>query len=131
MYSEKVMEHYMMPRNAWHMPDANGVGCVYNGECGDKFTMFIRVCGDIIRDISFLANGCGAAIAAGSLTTMLARGKTIKEALKITEEDVINALGGLPAAKRHCSDLSVSALQTAIMDYLAKQHREIKEYFES
>lgn len=130
MYSTTVMEHYMMPRNAGHMPDADGVGCEYNAECGDKFTMFIMVSGDNIREISFLGYGCGAAIASGSLTTMLARGKSIREALRITEEDVIRALGGLPEEKRHCSDLSVSALQSAILNYLAKQGCNVKEYLD-
>jgi nitrogen fixation NifU-like protein len=128
MYSAKVMEYFMMPRNAWYMADADGVGCEYDAECGDKFTMFIRVNGENIRDISFLGFGCGAAIAAGSLTTMLAKGKSIRDALQITEEEIMDALGGLPEEKRHCSDLSVSALQSAILDYLAKQGRSIKEY---
>ncbi len=128
MYSEKVMEHYMMPRNAWHMADADGVACEFDAECGDKFTMFIRVSGDYICDISFLGHGCGAAIASGSMTTMLAKGKSIAEALKITEEDVIAALGGLPDEKRHCPELSVSALHLAILDYLAKQGRNAKGY---
>lgn len=128
MYSEKVMEHFMKPRNVWNMPNPDGVGTVGDPGCGDNFKMFIQVRNDIISNISFLVFGCGAAIACGSMTTVLAKEKSIIDALKITEQDVIDALDGLSEAKQHCSNLGVAALQAAIQDYLAKQGKTIEDY---
>lgn len=121
MYSEKVMEHFMMPRNACLMSNPDGVGTAGDPGCGDNFKLFIQVQNNIISNISFLVFGCGAAIACGSMTTVLAKGKSISDALKITEQDVVDALDGLPEVKQHCSNLGVTALRAAIRDYLAKQ----------
>ncbi|MDR3565920.1 MAG: iron-sulfur cluster assembly scaffold protein [Negativicutes bacterium] len=128
MYSEKVMEHFMKPRNVWYMPNHDGMGAIGDPGCGDNFKMFIQVRNDIIAKISFLVFGCGAAIACGSMTTVLAQGKKISDALKITEQDVIVALDGLPEAKQHCSNLGVVALQAAIQDYLVKHGRTMQDY---
>ncbi|HML34911.1 iron-sulfur cluster assembly scaffold protein [Sporomusa sphaeroides] len=128
MYSEKVIEHFLAPQNAWYMPDADGVGRIGEPGCGDNCMIFIKVREGIIHDISFLIFGCGAAIASGSMTTVLAKGKTIQAALKITEQDIIDALDGLPEAKQHCSNLGAAALQAAIQDYLIKQGQTLEEY---
>lgn len=120
MYSDSVIEHFMCPCNAWYMPNADGIGSVDNGDCRDKFMMFIRVREEIIEAISFLVFGCGAAVACGSMTTVLAKGKTINEAQDITEQDIIYRLGGLPEHKQHCSNLGVRALRAAIQDYISK-----------
>ncbi|MCC5466307.1 iron-sulfur cluster assembly scaffold protein [Pelosinus baikalensis] len=121
MYSDTVIDHFMSPRNAWQMPDADGIGTIGEPDCGDHCMMFIKIREEIIHEISFLIFGCGAAVASGSMTTVLAKGKSIKEALELTEQDIINALDGLPEGKQHCSNLGVAALQAAIKDYLAKQ----------
>ncbi|MBP2655713.1 MAG: nitrogen-fixing NifU domain protein [Firmicutes bacterium] len=121
MYSEKVMEHFLMPRNACLMADPDGVGTSGDSSCGDNFKLFIQVQNGIITNISFLVFGCGAAIACGSMTTVLARGKSLSEAAKISEQDVVDALDGLPEAKQHCSNLGVTALKAAIQDYLLKK----------
>lgn len=126
MYSDKVMEHFMTPRNAWYMPNPDGVGATGDEGCGDKFMMFIRVREGIIRDISFLVFGCCAAIASGSMTTVLARGKSIEEALQIKDQDVLEALDGLPEEKQHCSNLGVTALRAAIQNYQKKQHSKVR-----
>lgn len=128
MYSEKVLEHFMSPRNAWLMPGADGIGTAGDPGCSDHCMVFIKVREGIIYDISFLMCGCGAAIASGSMTTVLAKGKHIKGALQITEQDVIEALDGLPEAKQHCSNLGVAALQSAIKDYLGKQGMDIATF---
>lgn len=125
MYSEKVVEHFVSPKNTGRMLDADGIGTVGEPDCGDNCMIFIKVREDIIHDISFLIFGCGAAIASGSMTTVLAKGKTLQEALQITEQDILHALGGLPEAKEHCSNLGASALHAAIHDYLAKSKTTI------
>lgn len=121
MYSEKVIEHFTSPKNVGRMLDADGVGTIGEPDCGDNCMIFIKVRDEIIHDISFLIFGCGAAIASGSMTTVLAKGKSLQEALQITEEDILLALDGLPGAKEHCSNLGVTALHAAIQDYLLKQ----------
>lgn len=121
MYSDTVMEHFTAPRNIFLMSDPDGVGTAGEPDCGDTFKMFIQVQGDRIANISFLVFGCCAAIACGSMTTVLAKGRTIEEALRITEQDVIDALDGLPEAKQHCSNLGVSALKAAIENYRVKE----------
>lgn len=121
MYSDRVMEHFASPRNISIMSQPDGVGTAGDPGCGDNFKLFIRVQDNIISHSSFFIVGCGAAIACGSMTTMLARGKSIADALKINEQDIVDALEGLPEAKQHCSKLGVTALQAAIHDYLSKQ----------
>lgn len=121
MYSEKVIEHFMSPRNAGSMPDADGEGSMGDAKCGDTLNIYIKVRDGIIEDVSFLVFGCTASIATSSMTTVLAKGKTLEEAMKISEQDVIDALGGLPEEKKQCSNLGVSALKNAIQDYLEKQ----------
>lgn len=117
MYSEKVMDHFLNPRNIGEMPDADGVGEVGNPTCGDLMKIFIKVKDNIIVDIKFLTFGCGAAIATSSMITEMAKGKTIDEALKLTRDDVAENLDGLPPIKMHCSNLSADALKAAIEDY--------------
>lgn len=120
MYSKKVMAHFMDPRNVGEIPDADGVGTVGNPVCGDLMTMYIKVKDNRLEDVKFKTFGCGAAIATSSMTTELAKGKTLEEALKITRSDVAEALDGLPPVKMHCSNLAADALTAAIKDYLTK-----------
>jgi len=120
VYSEKVIEYFMSPRNVGSMPDADAVGVMGDASCGDTLTIYIKVKDGIITEISFLAFGCTASIATSSMTTVLAKGKLLEDALKITEQDIIVALDGLPEEKKHCSNLGVSALQNAINDYYSK-----------
>ena len=120
MYSEKVMDHFMNPRNVGEIEGADGVGEEGNPTCGDAMKIFIKVEGGIITDVKFKTFGCGAAIAVSSMVTEMAKGKTIDEALKITKEAVAGELGGLPPQKMHCSNLGADALHKAILDYKAK-----------
>jgi len=112
----------MSPRNTGSMPDADAEGTVGDPSCGDTLTIYIKVKNGIIGDISFLVFGCTASIATSSMTTVLAKGKTLDEANEITEQNVIDALDGLPEEKQHCSNLGVSALRKAIRNYINKQH---------
>ena len=121
MYSEKVMDHFMNPRNVGEISDADGVGTVGNPVCGDLMTMYIKVKNTTLEDVKFKTFGCGAAIATSSMMTELAKGRTIEEALKITRSDVANSLGGLPPVKMHCSNLAADALHAAIEDYRKKK----------
>jgi len=118
MYSEKVMEHFMCPQNAHSMPDADAQGCGGDPSCGDSLTVFIKVKDNCIQEISYLVFGCCASIATSSMTSVLAKGKSLDEAMKITEADIIAALDGLPEGKAHCSNLGVSALRHAIGNYI-------------
>jgi nitrogen fixation NifU-like protein len=129
MYSNKVMEHFKNPRNMGEIPDADGVGTVGNPVCGDLMTMYIKVKNNQISDIKFKAFGCGAAIATSSMTTELAKGKTLEEAMKITRGNVAEALEGLPPIKMHCSNLAADALHAAIEDYYKRQRgeKEVKQ----
>ena len=120
LYSEKVMEHFMNPRNVGEMENPDGAGHVGNPVCGDIMELYIRVNDGIIADAKFKTFGCGAAIATSSMVTELVKGKSIKEALKISNSAVAEALGGLPPIKMHCSVLAEEALRSAIDDYLAK-----------
>jgi nitrogen fixation NifU-like protein len=120
-YSEKVMDHFMNPRNMGEIEDADGVGEVGNPACGDVMKLFLKIEGDIIVDAKFKTFGCGAAIASSSMTTELIKGKTIDEALKLSNEAVAEALGGLPPAKEHCSVLAEDALRQALEDYKKKK----------
>jgi len=125
MYTEKVMEHFRNPRNVGEISDADGVGTVGNPVCGDLMTMYIKVKDNRLIDIKFKTFGCGAAIATSSITTELAKGKTLEEASKITRANVAESLGGLPAQKMHCSNLAADALKAAISDYL--ENKKVKK----
>jgi len=120
-YSEKVMDHFQHPRNVGEIPDADGIGEVGNPVCGDMMTFYIKVKDNRLVDIKFKTFGCGAAIAVSSIVSEMAMGKTIEEALKITNELVAQELGGLPPNKMHCSNLGADALHKAIEDYLKKK----------
>ena len=119
-YTEQVMDHFMNPRNVGEMEDASGVGTVGNAKCGDIMRIYIKVENDVITDVSFKTFGCGAAIATSSKATELVKGKTIDEALQITNKMVMESLGGLPPVKVHCSVLAEEALHAAIQDYKDK-----------
>jgi len=120
MYSEKVMDHFSNPRNVGEIPDADGIGEVGNAVCGDIMKIYIKVKDNIIEDIKFKTFGCGAAIATSSMVTELVKGKSLDEAMKITNQAVAEALGGLPPIKMHCSNLAADALHAAIEDYKSK-----------
>lgn len=119
-YSTKVIEHFMSPHNVGSMVDYDGKGTYGDPSCGDSLTIYIKVENNIIEDISFLIFGCTASIAASSMTTILAKGKSLEEAWEITEEDIVTALDGLPESKLHCSNLGAGALRNAINDYRGK-----------
>ena len=116
-YTEQVMDHFMNPRNMGEMEDASGVGTVGNAKCGDIMRIYIKVENDVITDVKFKTFGCGAAIATSSKATELVKGKTLDEALQITNKQVMDSLGGLPPVKVHCSVLAEEALHAAIQDY--------------
>ncbi len=120
MYSDKVMDHFTNPRNVGELTDANGVGQVGNAKCGDIMKVYIKVEDNIIKKISFKTFGCGAAIATSSIATEMIEGKTIEEALKLTNKAVVSALDGLPPAKIHCSVLAEDAIKSAIADYYTR-----------
>lgn len=122
-YSEKVIEHFMTPQNVGSMVDSDAKGSYGDPGCGDFLTIYIKVKDNIIVDINFLVFGCTASVATSSMTTVLAKGKTLEEALKIEEEDIVNALDGLPENKLHCSNLGVQALRNAIENYLEKRSK--------
>ena len=119
-YNEKVMQHFLHPHNVGDLPDANGIGNVGNPVCGDIMRLYIKVEQGRIADAKFKTFGCGAAIATSSMVTDLVKGKTIEEALEISNKAVAEALGGLPKIKMHCSVLAEEALRAAIEDYRAK-----------
>ncbi|MGO9377977.1 MAG: Fe-S cluster assembly scaffold protein NifU [Dissulfurispiraceae bacterium] len=121
MYSEKVMDHFMNPRNVGEIPDADGVGMEGNPTCGDAMQLFIKVENDRIVDAKFRTFGCGAAIAVSSMITEMVKGKTLDEAMSMSKEAVANELGGLPPQKMHCSNLGADALKKAIEDYRSKK----------
>ncbi len=120
-YSEKVMDHFANPRNVGEMPDADGIGEVGNPKCGDIMKMYIKVKDNVITDVKFKTFGCGAAIATSSMATELIKGKTIDDALKLTNKAVMEALDGLPPVKIHCSVLAEQAIKSAIADYYTKK----------
>jgi nitrogen fixation NifU-like protein len=124
LYSEKVMEHFRHPRNVGEMKNPDGIGHVGNPICGDIMELYIKVKNDKIIDAKFKTFGCGAAIATSSMITGMVKGKTIEEALKISNKAVVEALDGLPPVKMHCSVLAKDALKSAIDDYLAKKGKE-------
>ena len=116
-YTEQVMDHFMNPRNMGEMDDASGVGTVGNAKCGDIMRIYIKVENDVITDVKFKTFGCGAAIATSSKATEIVKGMTLEEAEKVTNKMVMDALGGLPPVKIHCSVLAEEALHAAIQDY--------------
>ena len=123
LYSEKVFDHFKNPRNVGEIPDANGVGTVGNAKCGDIMRMYLKVENGVIEDVKFKTFGCGAAIATSSMATEMVKGKSLKEALKLTNKAVAEALDGLPPVKMHCSLLAEEAIHAAVEDYL-KNHPE-------
>ena len=120
-YSEKVMDHFTNPRNVGEIKEPSGVGEVGNPRCGDIMRMYIKVKDDVITDVTFKTFGCGAAIATSSMATELIKGKTINDALKLTNKAVMEALDGLPSVKVHCSVLAEQAIKAAIADYYKRQ----------
>ena len=120
MYSDKVMDHFSNPRNVGELKDANGIGKVGNAKCGDIMKMYIKVEDGIIKDVSFRTFGCGAAIATSSMATEMVRGKSLDEALLLTNKAVTEALDGLPPQKIHCSVLAEEAIRAAIDDYRSR-----------
>ena len=126
MYSEKVMDHFSNPRNMGEIENADGVGTVGNAKCGDIMRIFLKVEDNIIKDVKFKTFGCGAAIATSSIATELVMGKTIEEALHVTNDAVVQALDGLPRAKVHCSLLAEEALHAALWDYAQKNNITIE-----
>ncbi len=127
MYSETVMDHFSNPRNVGTIPDADGVGSVGNPVCGDLMKIFIKVKDDHIEDIKFQTFGCGAAIATSSMVTEMVKGKTLDEALTVSNKAVAEALGGLPPQKMHCSNLAADGVHEAIKDYRSKLAPEAKD----
>jgi len=126
-YSQKVMDHFCNPRNVGEMEDPDGIGHVGNPVCGDIMELYIKVKEPVIVDAKFKTFGCGAAIATSSMVTELVKGKTIEEALEISNRAVAEALDGLPSIKMHCSVLAEEALKSAIDDYLSKSKKGMKE----
>jgi len=120
IYTEKVKDHFMNPRNVGEIKDADGVGTVGNPTCGDVMTIYLKIKDEKIIDIKFKTFGCAAAIASTSIATEMVKGKTLDEAYRLTREDVAQELGGLPAIKMHCSNLAADALKKAIDDYRKK-----------
>ena len=130
-YSEKVVEHYTNPRNVGKIEHASGIGEVGNPICGDIMKMFIKVENNIIVDVKFKTFGCGAAIATSSISTEMIKGKTLEEALKLKNTDVVNSLGGLPPVKLHCSVLAEEAIHEAIANYYRKEGKLTEEEIKS
>ena len=120
VYNEKIMDHFMNPRNVGVIENPDGVGEVGNPVCGDMMTFYIKVKENRLEDVKFKTFGCGAAIAVSSMASEMAKGKTLEEALKITPQSVADELGGLPKSKFHCSNLGAQALNKAIQDYMSK-----------
>ena len=125
-YSEKVMDHFANPRNVGEIENADGIGEVGNSKCGDIMKMYIKVDNDDITDVKFKTFGCGAAIATSSMATELVKGKTIQQALEVTNKAVMEALDGLPPVKVHCSLLAEEAIHAALWDYAEKNHIKIE-----
>lgn len=126
-YSDKVMDHFLNPRNVGQIEDASGIGEVGNAKCGDIMKIFLDIEDDIIKDVKFQTFGCGSAIASSSMATEMVKGKTIHEALDITNKAVAEALDGLPPVKMHCSVLAEQAIKAALIDYAQKNNIHIPE----
>ena len=122
MYSEKVMDHFMNPRNVGEIENADGIGEVGNAKCGDIMKIYLKVEDDIIKDVKFKTFGCGSAIATSSMATEMVIGKSLQEALTLTNKAVAEALDGLPPVKMHCSVLAEQAIKSAIIDYAEKNN---------
>ena len=120
-YSEKVMDHFANPRNVGEIEDADGIGEVGNPKCGDIMKMYLKIENWIIKDVKFKTFGCGAAVATSSMATELIKGKSIEDALKVTNKAVMEALDGLPPVKVHCSVLAEQAIKAALSDYYTKK----------
>lgn len=121
-YTDKVIDYFMNPRNMGEIENASGVGTVGNEKCGDIMKVYLKIEDNIIKDAKFKTFGCGAAVATSSVATELIIGKTIEEAVKLTNKDVVDVLGGLPPAKHHCSILAEESLNAALWDYAAKNN---------
>jgi nitrogen fixation NifU-like protein len=119
-YSEKVLQHFQNPKNAGVIEDADGIGEINVQECGDLLRVFIKVEKDVVTDVKYQIKGCAAAIACASAMTELAIGKSIEEAMLVSEDDIVEALDGLPEFKLHCSNLGAAALRNAIIDYFER-----------
>ncbi len=129
LYSEKVMDHFLNPRNVGAMEDADGVGEVGNAKCGDVMRMYLKIDGNIISNVTFETFGCGSAIASSSIATEMIKGKSIHEALSLNNKAVVDALGGLPPNKIHCSVLAEGAVKNAIKDYYDRNQIEYDASF--
>ena len=132
LYSEKVMDHFMNPRNVGVIEDADGIGEVGNAKCGDIMKMYLKIKDNRIEDVKFETFGCGSAIASSSIATEMIKGKTIDQDLAVTNRQVVDALGGLPAHKLHCSVLAEESIKSAIKDYydkngIAYDHKEFPD----
>ena len=129
LYTDTVMDHFMHPRNVGEIPDADGVGEVGNAKCGDIMKMYMKINDEgVIEDIKFKTFGCGAAVATSSMATEMVKGKTIEEALKLTNKAVAEALDGLPPVKMHCSVLAEEAIQAALTDYYTRKGLNPDDY---
>ncbi|MBI5525282.1 MAG: Fe-S cluster assembly scaffold protein NifU [Deltaproteobacteria bacterium] len=124
MYSEKVMDHFRNPRNVGEIADADGIGEVGNPTCGDIMKIYIKVKNDVIEDVKFKTFGCGAAIATSSMVTEMVKGRTIDEAVNVSNKNVAEALDGLPPIKMHCSNLAADALHAAIEDFKKRSQKQ-------
>ena len=126
LYSEKVMDHFTNPRNVGEIPDADGVGEVGNAKCGDIMRMYLKIEDGTITDVKFKTFGCGAAVATSSMATELVKGKSVQEAMEVTNKAVMEALDGLPPVKVHCSLLAEEAIHAALWDYAQKHGIQIE-----
>lgn len=126
MYTETVMDHFRNPRNVGSMENPDGVGQVGNAKCGDIMKIYLKINNDIIEDVKFETFGCGSAIASSSMATELIKGKSINDAVELTNKAVVEALGGLPPVKIHCSVLAEQAIKSALYDYAQKTGKVIK-----
>ena len=124
LYSEKVMDHFLNPRNVGVIENANAIGEVGNAKCGDIMKMYLKIEDDIIQDVKFETFGCGSAIASSSMATELIKGKPVSEAMQLTNKAVAEALDGLPAYKMHCSVLAEEAIRNALEDYHSRQNEK-------
>lgn len=122
MYSEKVMEHFTNPKNVGEIENADGIGQVGNAKCGDIMKIYLKIDDDIITDVKFKTFGCGSAIASSSMATEMIKGKTVQDALELTNKAVVEALDGLPPVKIHCSVLAEEAVKSALVDYAKKNN---------
>ena len=128
LYSQTVMEHFRHPRNVGSIDNADGIGEVGNGKCGDIMRMYLKIDGDIVSDVKFETFGCGSAIASSSMATEMIKGKPLNEVMRLTNKAVTEALDGLPAHKLHCSVLAEEAIRAAVQDYCAKNNIDYETF---